>query len=157
MTSWFRSLKIWASSCALFATVNEEARKRTDLLNLLVARLRLLPHHIHSALLRLVEALRMTWKKRIYGLHEIIVGIGGLMVREKRCHNRNTAQLLEELLLLLSVRHGQFLETTRQSPTMLTLSHGLLLDVLEDSRLRFIRVLCVSSVFTARTSLLEIL
>ena len=137
--------------------MNEEARKRTDLLNLLVARLRLLPHHIHSALLRLVEALRMTWKKRIYGLHEIIVGIGGLMVREKRCHNRNTAQLLKELFLLLSVRHGQFLETTRQSPTMFTLSHRLLLDILEDSRLRFIRVLCVSSISTTHTPLLEIL
>ena len=137
--------------------MNKEARKRTDLLNLLVARLRLLPHHIHSALLRLVEALRLMRKKCVYGLHEIIVGIGGLMVRENRYHNRNTAQLLKELFLLLSVRHGQFLETTRQSPTMFTLSHRLLLDILEDSRLRFIRVLCVSSISTTHTPLLEIL
>lgn len=42
----------------------------------------------------------------------------------------HTAQLLEELLLLLTVRHGQLLQTARQT----------LLDILEDS---LFRVICV--------------
>lgn len=97
----------------------------TNLLNFLLSALRLLLHHVHGALLSLVESLRVRYNKYNDRFNEIVVSVRGLQMTKRGEPNIHAAQLLEELLLLLTVGHGELLEPAGQT----------LLHVLEDARL----------------------
>ena len=57
-------------------------------------------------------------------LDQVVVSVRSLAMSQHTQHDVHTAQLLEELLLLLTVGHGELLETAGQT----------LLHVLEDAR-----------------------
>ena len=77
----------------------------TNLLNFLFSALCLLLHHVHSALLSLVESLRVSSSTDRYCFNEIVVSVCSLHMMWKWKHHVHTAQLLEELLLLLTIGH----------------------------------------------------
>ena len=51
---------------------------QTDLLNLLLTRLRFATHHVHGALLALIESLRVKGEQRTNSLDQIVVLTGRL-------------------------------------------------------------------------------
>lgn len=64
-------------------------------------------------------------------LDQVVVSVRSLAMSQHTQHDVHTAQLLEELLLLLTVRHGELLETTGQS----------LLHILENAGFGVVRIL----------------
>ena len=71
-----------------------------------------------------MESLRVRCNKYKNRFDEIVVSVRGLQMTKRGESNVHAAQLLEELLLLLTVGHGEVLETAGQT----------LLHVLEDAR-----------------------
>ena len=64
-------------------------------------------------------------------LDKVVVSVRSLAMSQHTQHDVHTAQLLEELLLLLTVRHGELLETTGQA----------LLHILENAGFGVVRIL----------------
>lgn len=71
-----------------------------------------------------MESLRVRCNQYKNRFDEIVVSVRGLQMTKRGESNVHAAQLLEELLLLLTVGHGELLETAGQT----------LLHVLEDAR-----------------------
>lgn len=72
-----------------------------------------------------MESLRVSLNSYNDRFNEIVVSVRGLQMTKRGEPNVHAAQLLEELLLLLTVGHGELLEPAGQT----------LLHVLEDARL----------------------
>ena len=64
-------------------------------------------------------------------LDQVVVSVRSLAMSQHTQHDVHTAQLLEELLLLLTVRHGELLETTGQA----------LLHIFENAGFGVVRIL----------------
>lgn len=71
-----------------------------------------------------MESLRINLNSYSDRFNEVVVSVRGLQMTKRGEPNVHAAQLLEELLLLLTVGHGELLEPAGQT----------LLHVLEDAR-----------------------
>ena len=71
-----------------------------------------------------MESLRVNLNRYSVRFNEVVVSVRGLQMTKRGEPNVHAAQLLEELLLLLTVGHGELLEPAGQT----------LLHVLEDAR-----------------------